>query len=69
MQAKHRNDLTVGELVIERLRAMILEGATLVAGRGESRLYVTPADRYFIDDGDGLHPVTRDEAESFRGES
>jgi len=56
-----------GDQVVERLRSIIIEGATLVAGEGDDGLYRTPAGRYFTIAGGELRPVTEAEAIAFRG--
>ncbi len=61
---KHREP---GDQVVERLRSIIIEGATLVAGEGDDGLYRTPAGRYFTIAGGELRPVTEAEAIAFRG--
>ena len=65
MRAKHRNDLSVGEAMVERLQSIILDGAKLVAFEKDVSLYSTPSKRFFLLDGDGLRPVTEGEATGF----
>lgn len=69
MRITHRGSETVGEALIHRLQSIILSGATLVAVKGDESLYSTPSGRFFVVAGDNLRPVTKDEAEGFRGES
>ena len=64
---KHREP---GDQVVERLRSIMIERATLVAnGEGDACLYRTPAGRYFVTTGGELRPVTEPEAIAFRGQS
>lgn len=65
MQTKHRGEATTGEAMVARLQSIILEGAKLIAFEGDESLYSTPSDRFFMVNGDGLRPVTADEARRF----
>ena len=59
--AKHRITRP-GELLIERLQSIILEGATLVATVADADLYATPSGRYFVFTGGDLRPITQSDA-------
>lgn len=64
-QIKHRQP---GDQVVERLRSIMIDGATLVAtGEGDDQLYRTPAGRFFVIVGGDLRPVTEAEAIAFKG--
>ena len=65
-EAKHRITRP-GELLIERLQSIMLEGATLVVEGADGDLYKTPADRFFTYDGYNLRPITQGDAIALTG--
>lgn len=59
--AAHRHTRTADAL-INRLHAIMLAGAAIVATLDDAQIYATPPGRFFVLDAGGLRPITAEEA-------